>query len=87
MLNTIEQKLSAIKAINESKDSVERMLTSLQDLDLNPDQQLQIMWVKEIIPRSVSVLDSVKKEVITIVKNALLQERDNLIMKASELMK
>jgi hypothetical protein len=87
MLNTIEQKLSAIKAINESKDSVDRMLTTLQDLELRPGQQLIIQWGPELAPRWVILPEQVQNEVMMIVKNALGMERDKLIMEATELMK
>jgi hypothetical protein len=83
MLNTIEQKLSAIKAINEQKEVADRSIAALQDYDLNPGITPTMSWKD----RTVTIPDAAKAEIFHILKRSFEVQKAELIEKATELMK
>jgi hypothetical protein len=83
MLNTIEQKLSAIKAINEQKENCDRDLTALQDIKLSPEKEYFINWQGG----SVAIPDESKMEIIDAVRLTIHAKREKLIIQATELMR
>ena len=91
MLNTIEEKLSAIKAINHQKEWVDSLIeliikvpekavniTVRHDLSILPKEKLDVVQKR---------IDDVLTDINQIIVDALYQERDLLIEKAKELMK
>jgi hypothetical protein len=83
MLNTIEQKLSAIKAINEQKEVADRSIAALQDYDLNPSITPALIWKD----RNVLIPDAAKAEIFHILKRSFEVQKAELIEKATDLMK
>jgi len=82
MLKTIEEKLSAIKAINEQKDKIDNVL---QRMDLNPNKALQLM-VDEI-PLDELIAGTMPQQIENLVRASLRSKRDKLMEQATELMK
>lgn len=81
MLNTIEEKLSAIKAINQQKDTIDVML---QRISLDENQFIVNIGgsqVKDLV--SPETWQQLRTEVTA----ALTGKRDNLIEQAKQLMK
>lgn len=77
----IEQKLAAIKKINDQKDQVDDIK---QRLDL--DKAAMVITVNGIAIKSI-LPDTVDQELIPIVINRLKIKREGLILQAKELMK
>jgi propanediol dehydratase small subunit len=85
MLTTIEQKLSAIKAINEEKENVEKQIERIE---------AQIIKVNGIVSvratdmdESIVVPESVVAGVYNLMHSAYSARRQELIDQATELMK
>jgi hypothetical protein len=84
MLNTIEQKLSAIKAINEEKDKVDTQLESLATIPVD-GSALSVKldydeWQVEVPPVAL-------RSVIKTIKQAYELRKQELISSAENLMK
>jgi hypothetical protein len=81
MYNTIEQKLSAIKAINEQKDKLDNIL---QRISLNPDKAIQITVDGQVISDLFPVMMvHIQPGIILLLES----KREDLISQATELMK
>jgi hypothetical protein len=81
MYNTIEQKLSAIKAINEQKDKLDNIL---QRISLNPDKAIQITVDGQVINDLFPVMMvNIQPGIILLLES----KREELISQATELMK
>jgi hypothetical protein len=87
MLNTIEQKLSAIRAINEEKDSVDKAV-SFASNNLHPSSPVYLDW-KDNNNTTFRILipDGAKSEIFKSVLSAYQARQKELIAQATELMK
>jgi hypothetical protein len=82
-LMNIERKLEEIKKINIAKDEVEKGLTALQSIGLDPELKATLEFKEHrlVIP------EVVKQEVFDVIKTSLLEMKEKLIESATQLMK
>lgn len=79
----IEEKLSAIKAINEQKEQVEKELAELESVKPEVIYSVSLMSVTEI-----TISDTeVSRTMWHLLRNMLLSRKSQLIDKATQLMK
>jgi len=81
-MDSIEQKLSKIKAINEQKDKVDSVM---QRMDLNPKTALQL--TVDNIPVIDLLSPLMQGNIENLVRTSLQNKRNELIHQATELMR
>lgn len=82
MLTTIEEKLAAIKVINEQKDKVDNVM---QRMDLNPRKALQL--TVDNIPVADLLSPLMQGNIESLIRTSLQNKRNELVHQATELMK
>jgi hypothetical protein len=82
MAKSIEEKLAAIKVINEQKDKVDSVQ---QRMDLNPDTAL--LLTVDNIPIADLLSPLMQGQIKQLVKTSLQNKRNELVHQATQLMK
>lgn len=92
MLTTIEEKLSAIKAINEQRDIIDSLLHKIYSK--SKDRVFEIFFTQALNILNADVTEAIQQRIANlnddleqIIIDNLTQQRDQLITKATELMK